>query len=307
MKTLDFIIIGAQKCATTTLFELLRQHPGIAMPIEKELPFFTNEDCGPEAWSAFADQYYGGADGKLWGKASPQYMADEDIPRRMAARMPDTKLIAVLRDPIDRSRSHFRMALRRNTEARSFDEAMIDRLSAEALHSARKGAAPTHTHGYESESDFYLVWSEYGRILESYRQHFAQKQMLVLYTNELEADPQGVLERVLAFLDLSGEFQPRGLGEVMHAGGGGARVPHGLRVWLRERTIISGLWSLLPPQQQGRIRFLYERWNSHKRKDPLPLDASTEQALREHFAEDAKRIEALGISSPPWSADYRAA
>lgn len=307
MKTLDFVIIGAQKCATTTLFELLRQHPGISMPIEKELPFFTNEDCGPEAWSSFADRYYTDADNKLWGKASPQYMADEDIPRRMAALMPNTKLIAVLRDPIDRSRSHFRMALRRNTETRSFDEAMNDRLSAEALHSARKGLAPTHTDGYESESDFYLVWSEYGRILESYRQHFADKQMLVLYTNELEDDPQGVLERVLAFLDLSGEFQPRGLGEVMHAGGGGARVPHGLRVWLRERSVISGLWGLVPPQQQGRVRFLYERWNSHKRKDPLPLSAATEQALRKHFAEDAQRIETLGISPPPWSADYRAA
>ena len=45
-----FVIIGAQKCATTTLFELLRQHPDINMPLEKEVPFFTGDDCSPQAW-----------------------------------------------------------------------------------------------------------------------------------------------------------------------------------------------------------------------------------------------------------------
>ena len=44
MKPLDFLIIGAQKCATTTLFEHLRSHPCIGMPLEKEVPFFTGDD-----------------------------------------------------------------------------------------------------------------------------------------------------------------------------------------------------------------------------------------------------------------------
>ncbi|EAQ96643.1 sulfotransferase family protein [Congregibacter litoralis] len=307
MKTLDFIIIGAQKCATTTLFELLRQHPEVSMPLEKEVPFFHQRECDAAAWSAFADQYYPEGENKTWGKASPQYMADEAIPARIAALMPGTRLIAVLRDPIDRSRSHFRMALRRNTETRSFDEAMRDRLTPEALETARQGTAPTHRNGYEPEGEFYLAWSEYGRILTRYRQHFSEEQMLILYTDELENDPRGVLTRVLKFLDLGTDFQPRGLGEVMHAGGGGARVPHGLRVWLRERTLIAAFWNRVPPQQQGRIRFLYERWNSRKRKDPLPLHHATEQALRQHFARDAELIESLGIPSPPWSGDYKTA
>ncbi|WOJ97789.1 sulfotransferase [Congregibacter brevis] len=304
MKTLDFIIIGAQKCATTTLFELLRQHPGISMPLEKEVPFFTHENCGADDWPAFATQYYDGADGKLWGKASPQYMADEPVPARIAALMPNTKLIAVLRDPIDRSRSHFRMAVRRNTETRSFDEAMNDRLTPEALIAGRGGLAPSHSEGYESESDFYLVWSEYGRILANYREHFAKDQLLVLFTTELEDEPDMVFERVLRFLQLPGDFQPKGLGEVMHAGGGGSKIPHGLRVWLRERSIVGGLWNLVPPQQQGRIRFLYERWNSQKQKDPLPLEPATEAALRAHFAKDIELLESLGVTPPHWAKDY---
>ena len=77
MKSLDFLIIGAQKCATTTLFEHLRSHPRIAMPLEKEVPFFTGDDCSTESWQAFAQDQFGcGQEHKLWGKASPQYMSD---------------------------------------------------------------------------------------------------------------------------------------------------------------------------------------------------------------------------------------
>jgi hypothetical protein len=304
MKHLDFIVIGAQKCATTTLFELLRQHPDISMPLEKELPFFTRESCGPQDWVAFADTYYPPADSRLWGKVTPQYMGDARVPARIAAEMPNTRLIAVLRDPIERCRSHFRMGQRRHTESRSFDEAMRDRLSEGALAGARQAAPPSHCHGYESESDFYLIWSEYGRILRDYREHFPQNQMLVIYTDELETQPAATLQRVLDFLGLARQFKPRGLGDVMHAGGGGNRVPHELRVWLRQRSVIAGLWALLPAQQQGRLRFLYERWNSRKRKDPLPLNTATEQQLRRHFARDAQLLETLGFASAPWAPAY---
>jgi hypothetical protein len=306
MKSLDFIVIGAQKCATTTLFELLRQHPDISLPLEKELPFFTRENCDPEAWADFSETYYRGAREPLWGKVTPQYMADSKAAARIAAQMPETRLIAVLRDPIERSRSHFRMAQRRQTESRSFDQAMREQLGEDALSTARCAAVPEHSQGYESESAFYLVWSEYGRILTHYREHFPREQILLIYTEELEHEPAATLKRVLDFLGLPQAFAPRGLGEVMHAGGGSNRIPHGLRVWLRQQALIARLWALVPPQQQGRLRFLYERWNNRKRKEPLPLQADTEQRLRAHFAADAKRLEALGFAPAPWAASYAA-
>ena len=305
MKSLDFVIIGAQKCATTTLFELLRQHPKINLPLEKEVPFFTGDTCTAGDWEAFADRYYGDDDGRQWGKATPQYMANPEVPARMAAMMPDTKLIAVLRDPIERSRSHFRMGQRRHTEDRSFDEALRACLDREALARARAGRAPEHTQGYESEADFYLAWSEYGRILSAYRRHFPKEQLLVLYTSDIEQNPATCLARILMFLDLPGkDFAPRGLGEVMHAGGGGDRIPHGLRVWLRERSLVATLWNLVPDQHQGRLRFLYERWNTRKTRDPLPLNPETEAELRDHFACDMTLLETLGVPTPPWSREY---
>ena len=302
MKDLDFVIIGAQKCATTTLFELLRQHPKVNMPLEKEVPFFTDAEAD---WPAFARRYFGDADDRLWGKATPHYMGDPTVPARLGAAMPRVKLIAVLRDPIDRSRSHFRMAVRRQTETRDFDSAMRACLEKDALASARRGKAPAHQNGYESEAEFYLAWSVYGRILEAYLAHFRRDRLLVLFTDELECEPEQTLSRVLGFLDLPGErFEPRGLGKVMHAGGGRPRIPHGLRVWLRQQSLVARLWQRVPPQQQGRLRFLYERWNTRSQPGALPLSAATEAALREHFSRDLERLAALGLPCPAWADSY---
>ena len=304
MKDLDFVIIGAQKCATTTLFELLRQHPDINMPLEKEVPFFTGEDCSPQAWDDFSKRYFSHGTGRLWGKATPQYMANAEVPGRLAALMPNTKLIALLRDPIERSRSQYRMGERRNTETRSFDEAMRDCLAPHALGQARANSAPMHTHGYESEGEFYLSWSEYGRILQSYRTHFEADQLLVLYLEDLEADPDGVLAQVLEFLELDVDFKPKGLGEVMHAGGGSNRISEDTRKFLRNVGPISLLWRMVPRQQQGRIRFLYERWNTKKTKEPLPLSPEVESELTDHFATDIRMLLKLGVALPPWADRY---
>ena len=305
MKTLDFIIIGGQKCATTTLFELLRQHPDIDMPLEKEVPFFTDDECSPEAWNRFAERYFGADNARLRGKATPQYMGDAAVPARLAASMPDARLIAVLRDPVERTRSHFRMGQRRGTEPRDFATAIAHNLDPQALARGRAGRPPRHIKGYESEGDFYVAWSEYGRILAEFRRYFPAQQMLVIYTSDLEADPRAVLDEVLTYLNLDTDFHPRGLGEVMHAGGGSNRIPHGLRVWLRERALVSGLWGRVPPQQQGRIRFLYERFNSRKSKDPLPLPAAVEDALTAHFALDLQQLADLELGMPPWADKYK--
>ena len=305
MKDLDFVVIGAQKCATTTLFELLRQHPEVNMPIEKEVPFFTGEDCSPESWHQFAERYFAPGSGRLWGKASPQYMANADVPARLAALMPQVKMVAVLRDPIDRCRSHYRMSLRRNTETRSFAAAIESCLHPLTLAMARAERAPSHALGYESESQFYLAWSEYGRVLRGYRAHFPAEQLLVVYLEDLEKNPESVLEQVLRFLDLDADFKPRGLGDIMHAGGGGNRIPSGVRHTIRNLAPISALWSLVPPQQQGRIRFLYERWNTRKTKEALPLPPALEAELREHFANDLAFLDHIDVPTPPWADQYR--
>ena len=115
LKPLDFMIIGAQKSATTALHAYLTEHPRIAMPLAKEAPFFDRGDYGKAAWKAFSEEHFAICGDRLRGKASPQYMADPRVPGRIAALMPHTKLIAILRDPVDRAYSHYQMARRRET------------------------------------------------------------------------------------------------------------------------------------------------------------------------------------------------
>lgn len=305
MKSLDFLIIGAQKCATTTLFEHLRSHPHIAMPLEKEVPFFTRDDCSLESWQAFArDQFGDGQEDKLWGKATPQYMSDPLAAARIQKLMPDVKLIAILRDPIQRSWSHFRMGQRRDTEHREFSEAIASLLATTEHGAGGSSAVPDHAEGYQSEAEFYVAWSEYGRILKEFTACFDPGQLLVLYTEELESDPAGTLDRLLEFLDLPVGFRPPTLGEVIHRGGASNRIPHSVRSWLRDRKLLYSLWQLMPDAYRGRLRFRYEQWNVRKSDDPMSLPETLHDQLRKHYGDDIRSLLALPIDSPPWADRY---
>ncbi|MEH6580751.1 MAG: sulfotransferase [Halioglobus sp.] len=305
MKSLDFLIIGAQKCATTTLFEHLRSHPRIAMPLEKEVPFFTDDDCSAKSWQTFAlDQFGRKQDGKLWGKASPQYMSDPNVPGRIQKLMPDTKLVAILRDPIQRTWSHFRMGQRRDTEPREFSEAIASLLATTGQAAGHSRVLPDHALGYQSEADFYVAWSEYGRILQEFSACFDPRQLLVLYTEDLENDPAATVDRLLEFIGLPVGFRPPTLGEVIHRGGASNRIPHSVRGWLRERKLLYRLWQLLPDAQRGRLRFQYEQWNVRKNGDSMSLPDNLHDQLRKHYGEDIRSLLSLPIASPPWADRY---
>ena len=312
MKPLDFLIIGAQKCATTALFEHLRGHPDIAMPLEKEVPFFTGQNCTQESWQAFADEQFGaGQQNKLWAKASPQYMSDPDVPARIKALMPDVKLVAILRDPIERTGSHFQMGRRRDTEHREFAQAIEALLTEEALQSGRSLPVPEHTGGYESEADFYVAWSEYGRILTEFTASFDPKQILVLYTEDLENEPEATLDRLLEFIGLPTGFRPATLGEVIHRGGGSnTRIPQSVREWLRNRKILYRLWQLVPEARRGRLRFQYEQWNIRRngntQSNAMLLPEGLQEQLRRHYSADINALLSLPITPPPWLDRYLA-
>jgi hypothetical protein len=310
LKPLDFLIIGAQKCATTALFEHLRSHPDVAMPLEKEVPFFTGQDCTQRNWEIFANENFGAEQqNKLWAKASPQYMSDPDVPARIKKLMPDVKLVAILRDPIERTWSHFQMARRRDTEHREFAQAIEALLMEEALQSGRSLPVPEHTEGYESEADFYVAWSEYGRSLTELTKSFDPKQLLVLYTEKLENEPEETLDRLLEFIGLPTGFRPATLGKVIHRGGGTNKlIPQSVREWLRNRKILYSLWQRVPEARRGRLRFKYEQWNirrnDNSQGNAMVLPEDLQEQLRRHYSADINSLMSLPIAPPPWLDRY---
>lgn len=305
MKPLDFLIIGAQKCATTTLFEHLRGHPRIAMPLEKEVPFFTAQEATAANWEAYAaEQFPQDSDALLWGKATPQYMCDPGCAARIKALMPQVKLVAILRDPIARTWSHYKMGLRRDTESRSFEDVVPVLLDPEHGRAAADRGAPLHEEGYESEGDFYVSWSEYGRALTPFLDAFGPEQVLVLYAEDLQAKAEETLDTLLRFLELEPGYRPDTLGQVIHKGGSKKRIPHAVRERLRSLKPLYGLWQLLPDQYRGRLRFRYEQWNISKQEEVMELAPELEAALRNHFARDLAHLLKHTVNVPPWADRY---
>jgi hypothetical protein len=280
-KLLDFIVIGVHKSGTTALFQYLRHHPKIYIPPEKEVGFFSNEEWFARGWERFVREFFARAPNDvLWGKITPQYMAYPQIPERISRKMPDVKLIALLRNPVDRALSHYRMAVRIGGERRPFREVISDQLE-------------------KTDSVTLLSLGEYARILRLYLRHFPPEQLLVLFTEELEKRPQVVLDSILNHIGLEPGFSPSNLGEPYHKGGTRQRFP-----WLipvARRTLpLWWIWKALPENRKRVIRFWFQTQVNTVPESPPPLETDLRCKLVGFYREDVLDLENLIGKNVPW-------
>ncbi|MGH8010521.1 MAG: sulfotransferase domain-containing protein, partial [Candidatus Binatia bacterium] len=121
------LIIGAQRCGTSSLFKYLGAHPRCKASIRKEVRFFTQYYDRGENWyrSHFPLALSGdsGSTGVTF-EASPDYLLDPRTPSRVVRHLPDIRLIAILRNPIERAYSHYRHFRRLGLEELPFEEAL---------------------------------------------------------------------------------------------------------------------------------------------------------------------------------------
>jgi hypothetical protein len=118
----NFLIVGAPRSGTTSLARYLGAHPQVFMAADKEVRFFgAGFDRGLE-W--YAKHFAGAGTQPRVGEATPTYLADPQARRRLAATLPEAKLIAILRDPVDRAYSQYWLARSLGTEDRTFEAAI---------------------------------------------------------------------------------------------------------------------------------------------------------------------------------------
>jgi hypothetical protein len=126
----NFLIIGAQKSGTTSLYNYLKQHPQIFMPRLKEPHFFTYEGQLPPhpsvvtSWQDYRALFADARDEIAVGEASPSYLHGEQAPRRIAHYFPTIKLIAILRNPADRAFSNWMHNVSYGREELDFGQAL---------------------------------------------------------------------------------------------------------------------------------------------------------------------------------------
>lgn len=296
-RNLDFIIIGAQKCGTTSLHKYLESHPELYLLPEKEVPYFSNDDYRSRGWDWYVKDFFAQAPpGKLWGKSTPAYMTCFEVPGRIHAQMPHTKLIALLRNPVDRAFSHYKMMVKRKRETRSFSGAVGEKLQPGNLRQDR--LLPPGT-----EDDGYLTMGEYGRILEQYLQFFPRRQLLVLFTEDLEREPGAVVKRVLQFLNVDDGFVPANLGKHYHVGGTKRRIPVDEHSLARHRYFRRAL-EFIPRASrhlfERRFLFWFMIWNTRPDAATQKMPPEVRKQLNEFYREDAARLARILNTPLPW-------
>jgi len=183
----DFIIIGAMKSGTTSLFLHLGRHPGVFMCRIKEPNFFVKKRNWEKGYDWYRSLFDGAPSGALLGEASTNYSKGSTfpgVPELIRAEAPDVKLIYLLRDPLERMRSHHAHAVYKGREQRPLEQAITTRSG-------------------------YLRTSLYGEELQRYREQFPAEQIHVILTEDMARAPAHVLAGVENFLGLEGYDFPQ--------------------------------------------------------------------------------------------------
>ncbi len=192
----NFLCIGAQRAGTTWLHRILASHPQIYVPTRrKEVHFFDwYYDRGIEWYGKF---FLAGSQShrhRAVGEVTPDYLYEDMCPARIRGILPDVKLIVILRNPVDRAYSHYRMVLRDGIFTHTFEE---------VVYGGRKLI------GKEIIERGY-----YSRFIERYLRFFQLDRLLILIFERAVQDPVGTKRHLASFLGLDARLFPSDIGRV---------------------------------------------------------------------------------------------
>lgn len=284
----DFLIIGAAKSGTTSLYEYFRQHPQVFMSPLKETNFFALNGrkptfSGPDGDIFNRDSIYrindykklfsGRSEEIVAGEASPRYLYTKGTAKRIRDHIPKAKLIAILRNPVDRAFSEFSMRERDGWEpCKSFEEALTQEEKR-----LQEGWA----------SGTYLHHGFYGQQLDEYFSVFPRKQICVLLFDWLREDVDGLLKRLFRFIGVDESFEPD---TSRHFNTSGVIKDPLMRfIWTRTHP----LQALIRPLLTKSSRQAISKYFISLEKEKLTLSLETRQKLIKLYREDILKLEDL--------------
>jgi len=208
----DFIIIGSQKCGTTSLYDYICKHSDVYPAITKQIHYFDfNYEMKDRWYRAFfplnLKKYfikYLLRKSFLTGEASPDYINHPYAPRRISQDLPNTKLIAIFRNPVERAYSNYQHNIRDKKENLSFEDALKE----EENRTKTERMKLQENEFYYSENFRQFQYVNRGKYIEEISEWlklFSKEQLLILSTEELETNPSKVLEDIFSFLNIKNE------------------------------------------------------------------------------------------------------
>jgi len=188
----NFVVVGAPKAGTTSLYNYLKGHPDIFLPHRKELLFFDSSFHKGLPWYEKYFKHYRGE--KAVGDISPTYMGNPFVPKRMRRTIPEARMIFILRDPVERAWSHYWDLVGWGTKA-SFKETL------------RAPGMYKRGHGY-IEFDI-LDFGLYSRHIKRFLDYFPAEQCGYFLYDDLRDRPQDFLKGILRFIGVSERELPQ--------------------------------------------------------------------------------------------------
>ena len=285
----NLLIIGAQKCGTTSLHRYLKLHPEVSMSVPKELDFFVvpNERLFPVGnWGRGLDWYssHFTDDTPVRGETSPNYTVypfSDGAAERAAAVVPDAKIIYMVRDPIDRIVSHYLHRVLQGEERRSLNDALED----------IDGEGPGMTLVYRSM---------YFMQLERWTRCFPKSAVLVVDQQDVRRDRARTLAGIFRFLDVDPSFTHESFRSQSNVSLE-KRPATRAEAWLRRTRAGNAARAMPAPLRRPAARLL--RALGGRRPEGRPeLSPARRAQLEEMLREDADRLRAFtGRSFSGWS------
>ena len=298
----DFLVIGAPKAGTTALHAALRQHPDVFTTSPKEPKHWLCDDAPPPAWGGPGDKhsqqewvwraddyarlFEGAPAHQVRGESTPFYLWSRSAHRRIAEALPDVRLVAVVRDPVDRAYSNW-MHL------------WSDGLEPEADFRTAFGLEPERVRAGWAPFWRYQELGRYGEQLAHLHRYVDPERILVLRYRDLVDSPRSAVDRVSRFLGIR-----EGMVDSIPADNARSFVQPGWRPRVIGPVVRSGarLGQFAPPRVWRRwhpafIRLLDDGSDAHR----PPLDPAERHELLVSYADDiALLAELTGQDFSDW-------
>lgn len=282
----NFLIVGAAKCGTTSLFEYLRQHPDIYMPPCKEVSYFAgrygkNVMSLDEYLTYFSNSKYQ----KRIGEASGAYLYSEDTPKKIADTLgKEIKIIIILRNPIEMSYALWGQNLRDGNENLSFIDA-VEQQNIRLNDSSFKKRIRIWLYQYA-----YIDRAIYAPQVKRYFDTFGRKNTRVYIFEEFFTETEKSLADLYNFLEIDLHYRLTQYKKYNAAGRVRSKVLH--RFYSEEHILTSLIRKTVPaPLRRGLIGWLYKiNSQSSVRK---PLQPEVKAKIKKQFQPSIQDLEAL--------------
>jgi hypothetical protein len=218
----NFLIIGAQRCGTTSLYRYITTNPNIVSASVKEVHYFDyNFDKGQEWYESHFDPVIGNEsdqDGKITGEASPYYIFHPLVPLRVKALLPDIKLIVLLRNPVDRAISHYYHEVRMGAETLSLEDAIS---SEEKRMKDQHEITMTGQYSFNHQNFSYTSRGIYVDQLQRWFDIFPKNRFKIIKSEDFFSAPSKIISEVFDFLCVNdhhlSKYEQHNIGDYMPA------------------------------------------------------------------------------------------